>query len=361
MIHPHLYIDGKWVRPMGQGTLEVENPSTEESIGRVPAADARDVDHAVVAAARAFEAWASTPVADRARFLQRLHEALTARADEIARTIALEVGTPLRLARAIQADLPATIAGTYVRILEDFAFEEQIGSSLVVREPVGVVAAITPWNYPLHQAVAKVAPALAAGCTVVLKPSEVASKVQIGFSSIFWNTAWTRGQAPHTLGILCDPKHPALTQFPTEYHSNWQWWYLVSQAGAMILDDLPPKLQPTVQVIDDWFTARKLALVFEAKVGKGRLLVCSIDLKKNAESNPVARQMLRSLLCYVGGTRFDPKTEVGADALRHLVSAPSVMRKHGAKIVRASSAEPGYEAGQAIDGNPQTIWHTAWT
>ena len=184
MIHPHLYIDGKWVRPMGQGTLEVENPSTEESIGRVPAADARDVDHAVVAAARAFEAWASTPVADRARFLQRLHEALTARADEIARTIALEVGTPLRLARAIQADLPATIAGTYVRILEDFAFEEQIGSSLVVREPVGVVAAITPWNYPLHQAVAKVAPALAAGCTVVLKPSELAPLTAFLLASI---------------------------------------------------------------------------------------------------------------------------------------------------------------------------------
>lgn len=184
MMHPHLYIDGRWVRPMAPGTLEVENPSTEESIGRVPAADARDVDQAVIAAARAFEPWASTPVAARARFLQALHEALQARADEIARIIALEVGTPLRLARAIQADLPATIAGTYVRILEDFAFEEQIGSSLVVREPVGVVAAITPWNYPLHQAVAKVAPALAAGCTVVLKPSELAPLTAFLLASI---------------------------------------------------------------------------------------------------------------------------------------------------------------------------------
>ena len=96
------------------------------------------------------------------------------------------------------------------------------------------------------------------------------NKVVLGFSSIFWNTAWTHRQAPTTLGILCDPKHPALASFPTEYHSNWQWWYLVSRAGAMILDDLPKELRPTVQVIDDWVTNHRLGLVFEAKMGKGQ-------------------------------------------------------------------------------------------
>jgi len=173
-VHTELYIDGAWVRAAGEGELEVRNPTTEELLGRVPAGNERDVDRAAVAAARAFEPWAATPLAERVAYLERLKAALQARADELARTIALEVGTPIRLARAIQADLPVTVAGTYARIAAEFAFEEKIGNSLVVPEPVGVVAAITPWNFPLHQAVAKIAPALAAGCTVVLKPSEVA-------------------------------------------------------------------------------------------------------------------------------------------------------------------------------------------
>jgi hypothetical protein len=135
-------------------------------------------------------------------------------------------------------------------------------------------------------------------------------KVLLGFSSIFWNTAWTSRQPPTTLGILCDPQHPALADFPTDYHSNWQWWYLISRAGAMILDDLPPSLSPTVQVIDDWFTARKLGLLFEGKVRNGKLLVCSIDLKNDLAANPVARQLLHSLLRYMASDRFQPAQEL---------------------------------------------------
>ncbi|HVI95098.1 MAG TPA: aldehyde dehydrogenase family protein, partial [Anaeromyxobacter sp.] len=151
-VHTELYIDGAWVRAAGEGELEVRNPTTEELLGRVPAGNERDVDRAAVAAARAFEPWAATPLAERVAYLERLKAALQARADELARTIALEVGTPIRLARAIQADLPVTVAGTYARIAAEFAFEEKNGNSLVVPEPVGVVAAITPWNFPLHQA-----------------------------------------------------------------------------------------------------------------------------------------------------------------------------------------------------------------
>ena len=143
-------------------------------------------------------------------------------------------------------------------------------------------------------------------------------KVELGFSSIFWNTAWTSRQAPHTLGVLLDPKHPALAAFPTEGYSNWQWWHLVSRAGAMILDGLPRELRPTVQVIDDWFTNRRLGLVFEARVGKGRLLVTSIDLENGLEANPVARQMRHSLLRYAASDRFAPPVEVTPDAVRAL-------------------------------------------
>jgi len=170
--------------------------------------------------------------------------------------------------------------------------------------------------------------ALNAGGKVLLliPPSRVKGhkpgKVALGFSSIFWNTAWTRGQPPTTLGILCDPKHPALAEFPTDFHSNWQWWYLISQAGAMILDDLPKELRPTVQVIDDWVTARKLGLVFEARMGAGSLLVCSMDLRKDPEHNPVARQMLHSLLRYMNSSSFKPKVPVAPAQVRSLIVPP---------------------------------------
>jgi betaine-aldehyde dehydrogenase len=173
-IRDKLYIDGRWTAASGKKTLDVISASTEEVMGRIPEGDYADVQAAVAAARRAFDGWAATPVAERAAFLKKIQEGLKARADDIARTISGEVGMPLKLSAMIQAGSPIGTFGMYARMLGDFAFEEKVGHSLVVREPVGVVAAITPWNYPLHQIAAKVAPALAAGCTVVLKPSEVA-------------------------------------------------------------------------------------------------------------------------------------------------------------------------------------------
>ena len=173
-IRDKLYIDGRWTAASGKKTLDVISASTEEVMGRIPEGDYADVQAAVTAARRAFDGWAATPVAERAAFLKKIQEGLKARADDIARTIAGEVGMPLKLSAMIQAGSPIGTFGMYARLLGDFAFEEKVGHSLVVREPVGVVVAITPWNYPLHQIAAKVAPALAAGCTVVLKPSEVA-------------------------------------------------------------------------------------------------------------------------------------------------------------------------------------------
>jgi betaine-aldehyde dehydrogenase len=169
-----LYLAGDWVAPAGQGHIDVLSASTEEVLGRIPEGSVEDAERAVRAARAAFEGWAATPPAARAAVLARLEEGLKARQEDFAQAIAGEVGMPLGLARLIQVGTPVTVAGTYVKLLADFPFEEQVGNSLVAREPVGVVACITPWNYPLHQIIAKVAPALAAGCTVVLKPSEVA-------------------------------------------------------------------------------------------------------------------------------------------------------------------------------------------
>ena len=146
--------------------------------------------------------------------------------------------------------------------------------------------------------------------------------VALGFSSIFWNTAWTQRQAPHTLGVLCDPRHPALAGFPTDRCSNWQWWYLIHRSQALILDDLPSTLHPVVQVIDDWVTNRKLGLLFEARVGPGKLMVCAMDLRGDLAEDPVARQMKRSVLAYMAGAKFQPAVDVTLDRARQLVAPP---------------------------------------
>jgi len=169
-----IYVDGAWVPSTGKGTIEVVNASTEEVMGTIPEGTPDDVDKAVAAARAAFEEWGQTDKEERGKYIQRLAEGLGARSEEIGQVISEEVGMPLMWANMVQAGMPSGNMASYVEILSDFEFEERIGNSLVVREPVGVVGCITPWNYPLHQVVAKVAPALAAGCTVVLKPSEVA-------------------------------------------------------------------------------------------------------------------------------------------------------------------------------------------
>lgn len=166
-------IDGQ--RRAGSGErIDVTNPATGVVIASIPAGTAQDVDDAVKAARKAFASWSQVPVAERAAVVQRISEGIMARRDEIAVTISAEMGSPLSFATAVQASLPAATSAGVAALAETFPWTEEIGNSLVVREPIGVVGAITPWNYPLHQIVAKVAPALLAGNTVVLKPSEVA-------------------------------------------------------------------------------------------------------------------------------------------------------------------------------------------
>jgi acyl-CoA reductase-like NAD-dependent aldehyde dehydrogenase len=168
------YIDGSWVPSTGTGTIDVIDPATEKVIAQIADGTPADVDRAVAAARAAFETWSTTSVDERAKFLTRIQEGLTARHGEMAQAIVGEMGCPAKFATQVQAGLPIAVLGSIAALLPTYPFEEEIGNSLVVREPIGVVGAITPWNYPLHQVVAKVAPALGAGCTVVLKPSEVA-------------------------------------------------------------------------------------------------------------------------------------------------------------------------------------------
>ncbi|MFF1442603.1 aldehyde dehydrogenase family protein [Streptomyces sp. NPDC058295] len=170
--HDGIYLDGAWRPAAGRDVIEVVDPVGEQVIARVPAGDAVDVDAAVRAARAALPGWAATPPAERAARLTALRDVLAARKDEIAETVTAELGSPLAFSQAVHAAVPIAVAGSYAELAATHPFEEKVGNSTVFQEPIGVVGAITPWNYPLHQIVAKVAPALAAGCTVVLKPAE---------------------------------------------------------------------------------------------------------------------------------------------------------------------------------------------
>ena len=195
------YIGGAWRDSLGSGSIPVLNPATEEVLASVPAGTAEDVDAAVTAARAAARGWAATPPEERLAHLTRLRDGLAARQREIAETVVSELGSPLAFAIGVQAGLPLAVANSYLDLLAGYEFTEQVGNSIVYSEPAGVVAAITPWNYPLHQIVAKVVPALAAGCTVVLKPAEDTPLVARLFALIVHEAGFPAGVFNLVTGI----------------------------------------------------------------------------------------------------------------------------------------------------------------
>jgi acyl-CoA reductase-like NAD-dependent aldehyde dehydrogenase len=173
--YEHHYYDGAWQKPAASEAIDVVSSATEEPIGRVPKGTAEDVDRAVKAARAAFDGvWGHTTVHERAEWLDKLAAAMKARVPQVAEAITHEVGTAIGFATKVQVEFPISAIGLNAKFAREYTFEHELGNSLIVKEPVGVVGCITPWNYPLHQIVAKVGPALAAGCTVVLKPAEIA-------------------------------------------------------------------------------------------------------------------------------------------------------------------------------------------
>ncbi|WEE78021.1 aldehyde dehydrogenase family protein [Comamonas testosteroni] len=172
--HLQFYIDGQWVNPVSPRSLDVINPSNEQAIARISMGSAADVDKAVAAARRAFESYSRTSREERLALLAKVLEVYQRRYGDFVQTISQEMGAPLWLSKAAQAAMGVAHLGSAIEVLKNFAFEQVQGSTAVVHEPVGVVGMITPWNWPINQIMCKVAPALAAGCTMVLKPSEVA-------------------------------------------------------------------------------------------------------------------------------------------------------------------------------------------
>jgi hypothetical protein len=233
------------------------------------------------------------------------------------------------------------------------------------------------WIFP-----AKAAPADTAGVLIasnfdaqVLTQLEQGGKVlllaaklpgqhpRLTFEPIFW-CRYFFDAGPQTLGLLCNPRHPALAQFPTDFHQDWQWEEILTGARGMVLDSLSKDFRPIVQVIDDWNSNRKLGLVWECRVGRGKLLVCSADLQNNLDQRPAARQLRASLLRYVAEADFNPKSRLSPAELAPLFRSirTSKLAELGAKVVDVDSEDSahGNLAANAIDGDPETIWHTRW-
>jgi hypothetical protein len=221
--------------------------------------------------------------------------------------------------------------------------------------PVGIVVA-RQWDEA-----AKIA--LADGKSVLLLPgkNKLRKALPGRFLPVFWSPVWFPSQKPNTMGILCDPRHPLFKQFPTESYSNWQWWDLINNSSSIILDDTPLEFRPTVQVIDNFARNHKLGNVLEARVGKGRLLVCAIDVEKDLAARPAARQFAKCLYAYVASGDFRPRQELDVATLDALFGASSsgLAGRFGA-AAEADSQNADYPAENAIDGDPDTIWHTQW-
>jgi hypothetical protein len=205
--------------------------------------------------------------------------------------------------------------------------------------------------------------ALARGETVILFPHKVNRSLSLhgSFLPVFWSPIWFPTQQPNANGILCDPHHPLFAEFPTQSHSNWQWWDLLNNSRTLILDHTPADFRPIVQVVDNFARNHKLGNLFEAQVGSGKLLVCSMDLPGIAKGQPAANQMLWSLYNYVGSRSFRPTQKLQEPILDKLfvLNSTNMLQKLGAKV-QADSEAPGHEATKAIDDDPDTFWHTKW-
>jgi hypothetical protein len=208
--------------------------------------------------------------------------------------------------------------------------------------------------------------ALADGKKVLLLPAGKLRNLRAGgFTTLFWSPVMFCNQRPNTMSILCDPKHPAFAEFPTEFYTNWQWWDLLTGSATLNLNDTPAPYRPVVQVIDNFARNNKLAAVFEARVGRGRLLVCTLNLSGDLSKKPAAGQFLRSLYAYMASDRFRPSQELTFSAVdKVLAPSNSMLVRLGAKLIDFDSEQRDGEpslAANAIDGDPSTFWHTRWS
>jgi aldehyde dehydrogenase (NAD+) len=359
-IRDTFYIGGEWTPPAGGGVHEVVDSNTEEVFAKVPEGTALDVDRAVAAATEALGPWSGTPVEERARILARVSEAIMARAGTIAEVIAREVGMPLKLSEIIQVGLGAGAFADASRAVEQVRWEEEVGNSLVVREPVGVLGAITPWNYPLYQMALKVAPALAVGCTVVLKPSEVAPLSAYALAEAVEEAGLPPGVFNMVVGpgpvvgeaIVTDPRID-MVSFTGSTRAGRRVMDLASASVKRVALELGGK-SPNLLLEDADLDAAVPAGVFACFLNSGQ--TCSALTRMivpRARLGDVEDRAAAAAEAYVVGSSLDPSTTLGP-----LASATqrSRVRGHidqgsgeGARLLTGGSAAPeGIERGYFV-------------
>ena len=355
-----LFIGGEWVEPHGSGRFEVVDATTEEVMGSAPAGDAEDVDRAVRAAREAFEGWSQVSPYERGEVCQAIAAKLAERSREIAALVSREVGMPLHLSLQIQAGLPAMDFASMPAIVEETTWEEQVGNSLIVREPVGVVGCITPWNYPLHQICAKVAPALAAGCTVVVKPSEItplnsfvlAEIVEsLGLPAGVFNLV--TGDGP-TVGEAMT-RHPDVDMI--SFTGSTRAGRLVSQAASETVKRVALELggkSPNV-ILDDADLERAVVDgIGKCYLNSGQTCSALTRMLVPREKLEVAEQIAAAAVSEIKvGDPFDPDTTLGplvSEAQRERVrSYIRKGREEGAKLVAGGEDPPeGAERGYFV-------------
>jgi acyl-CoA reductase-like NAD-dependent aldehyde dehydrogenase len=352
-----IYINGEWVPSAGTGTLSVTNSTTEELLGTVPDGTPEDVDRAVAAAKAAFAGWAATPPEERAKFCARIGDGIEARTDEIATLVSQEVGMVKGLSKVIQAGLPHNSFSVIPQVVADFAWEEEVGNSLVVREPVGVVGAITPWNYPLHQIAAKVAYGLAAGCTIVLKPSEVAPLNAFVLAEIIADVELP----PGVFNLVCGvgdvvgeaiARHPDvdMVSFTGSIRAGKRVGELCMERVAKLALELGGK-SPNVILEDADLSKAVTDGVFKAFLNSGQ--TCSaltrmiVPRSRLEEVEQVAKEAAEGLVPgdpFAKGTKLGPLvSQIQWDKVQGFID---VGMEEGAKLVTGGTGKPeGLETG----------------
>ncbi len=331
VIRDAFYIGGEWVAPSSAEVLEVTSSGTGELYATVPAGTADDAARAVAAAAAAFPSWSVTSPKERGEFLQRVSEKLAERADDIALTIAHEVGMPLMLAKGIQVGLPTMTFADQAQRIQSYVWEEEIGNSVVVREPVGVVVAITPWNYPLHQIALKVAPALAAGCTVVLKPSEGAPINAFALADIFHELGLPKGVFNLVTGVgpvvgeaLAGDARVDMVSFTGSTRAGKRVMHLAADGVKRVALELGGKSANVI--LEDADVARAVADgVFKCYLNSGQ--TCSALTRMVVPRSRLAEVEDVAVATAVGFAPGDPVT--GSSLLGPLVSAAQLERVRG--------------------------------
>jgi len=353
------YINGQWVKAQSSQTFPVHDSTTEEVIATVPQGSAAEAEQAVLAARAAFDAWSQTPLEDRCTLIDKVVEGLKARAEEMAVAIAREVGMPIKLARMVQVGGPVFNWGNAAKQARRFEWEEKVGNSLVVREPVGVVGCITPWNFPLNQITLKVAPALAAGCTVVLKPSEIApvnamilTEIihEVGFPPGVFNLV--NGAGPVVGEVLSGHPEVDMVSFTGSTRAGKRVGELASQSIKRVALELGGK-SASVILPDADLSAAVKGSVSACMLNSGQTCSAHTRMLVPADRLEEAKALAAAAVAKLTlGPSLDENTRLGP-----LVSAAQRDRvrgfielglKEGAELVAGGAEQPAFDKGYFV-------------